>query len=250
MKSNRLQTTLRLPKNLDEQLSKISMEMGVSKNSLIVFLLTESLSKFSSQKMQVKESEQESVDPVDSCSQTTLQDRQYDIILQPTETHNCLDNIVVKDVVNNVVVNNVCSYTTTNREEQTENRKAVIVELTRKYREATGESKEDDYRYIGRLCKEYDAHLIAKAIEELEYVLLERKVDNPRGYLRGILKKMCLSDSTTPSSHNTGSHSNRDFAMDTEKCFEKWLESKINEWNEDFLRRVKNDKYAQFYEWG
>lgn len=162
------------------------------------------------------------------------------------ETHNCLNNIVVKDVVNNV-----CSYTTTNEKKQKEeNRKEMIVELTKKYREVTGSSSEDDYKYIGRLCKEYDAHLIAKAIEELEYVLLERKVDNPRGYLRGILKKMCLFDSTTSSSHNTGSQSNRDFAVDSEKSFEKWLESKSNEWNEDFLRRAKNDKYAQFYEWG
>ena len=153
---------------------------------------------------------------------------------QKNETHNCLNNIV-----NNVVVNNVCSYTTTNKVEQPENRKEIIVELTKKYREATGSNSEDDYKYIGRLLKEYDAHLIAKACDELELVLLERKIDNPRGYLRGILKNLqsCTNGSAASSS------------VDTAGSQEK-VELKVIDWSEDFLRRAKNDKYAQFYEWG
>lgn len=165
--------------------------------------------------------------PVDSCSQTTIQNPK-------TETHNCLNNIV-----NNVVVNNVCSYTTTNEKEQKEeNRKEMIVELTKRYREATKSNSEDDYKYIGRLLKEYDAHLIAKACDELELVLLERKVDNPRGYLRGILKNL-----QSPPGSQTNNTVNTTGG-------EKQPEPKIIDWSEDFLRRAKNDKYAQFYEWG
>lgn len=151
--------------------------------------------------------------------------------LQVVKNNNCLNNIV------DSVVNNVCSYTTTNKTEQP-NRKEIIAELTKKYREATGSSREDDYRYVGKLCKEYDPHLIAKAIEELELVLLERKVDNPRGYLRGILKNLQLLASSP--ANNT----------DTPAGGERQSEPKIIDWSEDFLRRAKNDKYAQFYEWG
>ena len=151
--------------------------------------------------------------------------------LQVVKNNNCLNNIV------DSVVNNVCSYTTTNKTEQP-NRKEIIAELTRKYREATGSSREDDYRYVGKLCKEYDPHLIAKAIEELELVLLERKVDNPRGYLRGILKNL-----QSPPSSQTDNTVNTTGG-------EKQPEPKIIDWSEDFLRRAKNDKYAQFYEWG
>jgi len=112
------------------------------------------------------------------------------------------------------------------------------VELTKRYREATKSNSEDDYKYIGRLLKEYNAHLIVKAIEELEFVLLERKVDNPRGYLRGILKNL-----QSPPSSQTNNTVNTTGG-------EKQSERKIIDWSEDFLRRAKNGKYAQFYEWG
>uniref|UniRef100_A0A7C5Z7H2 Helix-turn-helix domain-containing protein n=1 Tax=Caldicellulosiruptor owensensis TaxID=55205 RepID=A0A7C5Z7H2_9FIRM len=160
--------------------------------------------------------------------------------LQVVKNNNCLNNIV------DSVVNNVCSYTTTNKVEQSENRKEMIVELTKRYREATKSNSEDDYKYIGRLLKEYDAHLIAKACDELELVLLERKIDNPRGYLRGILKNL----QSPPSSQANNTDNTACAPVNTNTGGERQSEAKIIDWSEDFLRRAKNDKYAQFYEWG
>ncbi|ADQ06104.1 conserved hypothetical protein [Caldicellulosiruptor hydrothermalis 108] len=161
-----------------------------------------------SENFAVKESEQESVSPVDSRSQTTLQNQspQNDKDINIFEDNNNSQDNKLTNVNNqdNLEVLEDNKLTNVNTEvglkEQgatgkdvnnllpAVNNRQLIADLVRRFEEITGRHDDRFYPLLGQLYNRYGYAEVLWALSRLEWGLKNKKIEKPEGYLINVLK--------------------------------------------------------------
>uniref|UniRef100_A0A7C5Z933 DnaD domain protein n=1 Tax=Caldicellulosiruptor owensensis TaxID=55205 RepID=A0A7C5Z933_9FIRM len=158
-----------------------------------------------SENFAVKESEQKSVSPVDSCSQTALlnKSQQNDKDINIFDINNNNTNTLNKNQENlEILENNKLTNVNTevglkeqgttgegvNNPPPVVNSRQLIADLVKRFEEITGKHDKKLYPLLGQLYNDYGYAEVLWALDRLEWGLKNKKIEKPEGYLINVLK--------------------------------------------------------------